>query len=194
MAQNRINRTGASTAAPPTLTRGLARQLREARDAGYLFPLTVTGATARVRVPNVADKTFLGQLPRRCQEVLADELLRMQNGGEAIEEITTQEEAIDLFDERIGGLNDLADELVKFCFIDPKVVDDDQITEHTPQDVVGISDIHIEDRLEFAALVMQGEGAAKRRLKTFRPGPVGSVSPAPRNQAAPTALELSQTR
>lgn len=181
------------------LDRKTARQAREDQGYGYIFPLTMTGGSfARVRVPNLNDRVFLDQLPTSAQTIISESLLDVENqnrqksGTEDTRPRTTKE-VWRKFVDVVSDQEDAANELVVKCFLEPRVVMNEQDADPNDDGVVVVTEIHLEDRLTFLAICLAGEGEAARKLKLFRES-LADVPRQSRDEKTATPKRISGTR
>jgi co-chaperonin GroES (HSP10) len=176
------------------LNRETARKARQARNAGRVFPLQCTGGNARVRVPNINDRTFTDSLPDHAQKILAGILLE-ESDKEAAKrgEVAgigprSINEAWRKLIDTIADQEKLANAFVVECFLDPRVVYTESELDTSDPNMVTVDDIVLADRLEFLALSLEGEAVAMRRMRPFLSGSDGGLPTQPRNEKAAKAV------
>ena len=174
------------------LTRDEARKSAAERSAGYIYRLRMTGGNARVRLPNLNDRVFMNSLPEHAQTSLSRTLLELQDANNPATKAQTGprtvKEAWAKLMESIRDQEELADAIVVACFLEPRVVRTGAELDTAVQNMITVADLHLEDRLDFLALVVEGEGNAARRLEMFHGGSVAPVSRKSRDEATATAV------
>jgi hypothetical protein len=176
------------------LNRETARKARQARSAGRIFTLTLTGGNARVRVPNINDRVFTGSLPEHAQKILGRILLdesekeAAQRGEVAGMGPRSVNEAWRKLLETITDQEELANAFVVECFLEPRVVMTEAELDQSDNNMLTVDDIVLADRLEFLALSLEGEAVAMRRMRPFLSGSDGGLPTQPRNEKAAKAV------
>jgi hypothetical protein len=176
------------------LNRETARKARQARNAGRVFTLTVTGGNARVRVPNINDRVFTDSLPDNAQKILASILLdesereAAKRGEVAGMGPRSINEAWRKLIDTIADQEKLANAFVVECFMEPRVVYTEAELDPSDPNVITVDDIVLADRLEFLALSLEGEAAAMRRMRPFLARQDETVSAQPGKQKTAAAV------
>jgi hypothetical protein len=174
----------------PILTRDQIRREKERRSGGYIFPLTLTGGAAQVRIPNVADKATIARLPRDVQSIVAETLARVGGTAPTVE-IGSPSEGVRQLMVLVEDQEKIANEFCILGFIRPRLVRTEEEVDPNDPYCLPVREIHLEDRIAFCELVTSGERNAARALRAFHPGPVDDV-PAESGHKAPTeALAFS---
>jgi hypothetical protein len=161
--------------------RSKIQEARRKELEGYWFYLRLTDAWARVRIWSIADRAMFNKLPQSVQGILAEELDRRGKGTKA----RGSSEILTRLNDLLGEQETLANEFVKIGFMEPRVVLSEDDLVEGDDGVILASDLHMEERLEYLAMVLDGEVAAARKLRPFRSGPVEPVSGQPGDEAAP---------